>query len=122
MIHLSIQTEGGDARPGTGTFTAIDDTARIGKSVAWLVGGFVGAALCIVVPILHLITTWALPLAGIVAFVVTLRTRSTLTDIAGSCPGCGADIALRGGQATFPLRDACPECHRPLLVHRTEET
>ena len=119
-MQLTIQTEGGDARPGSGTFTAIDDKARIGKAVAFLVGGFVGAAVCIVVPVLHLITTWALPLVGVVAFVVVLGTKSTLTDISGSCPGCGEDITLKGGKADFPLRDACPGCSRPLLVKPQE--
>ena len=119
-MQLTLQTEGGDARPGSGTFTAIDDKARVGKAIGFLLGGFVGAAVCIVVPVLHLITTWALPLVGIVACVVTLGTKSTLTGISGSCPGCDADITLKGGKAVFPLRDACPACSRPLLVKPQE--
>ncbi len=119
-MQLTIQTEGGDARPGSGTFTAIDDTARFGKAAAFLLGGLAGAAVFIVVPVLHLITTWALPLVGVVACAATLGTKSTLTDITGSCPGCGADISLKGGKAVFPFRDACPDCSRPLLLKPQE--
>ena len=89
-------------------------TARVGKAIFFVLAGILGAAACIIVPVLHLITTWAFPLAGIVLCVKTLRTRERLVSIAGPCPSCGAPVELPGGAMTDSR--TCPSCQAVLKV------
>lgn len=115
-LLLELKTETGSVRQATATIVHFSASQRFGKAALFLVGGVgLGAAL-IVVPILHLITTWALPLAGTIGCVNTLRTRSRLRDIDGVCPACENTLQHKGGRAVFPMRIDCPDCRRPLSI------
>ena len=99
-----------------GLWGEYSSTGRICKAFLCLLGGLGLGAILIVVPILHLITTWALPLGGLLWAVHILRTEATIREIDGTCPVCGVALRLEGGRAVFPLRESCPDCRRPLMV------
>ena len=120
LVDLGIRDEAGARAPGRGQLTTYSDSARFRRAALFLGAGILGGAMFIVVPILHLFTTWALPLAGLLAAVHAVRTRGTVTDIRGACPACETEITLEGGRAEFPLRDACTNCHRPLLIIQSD--
>lgn len=82
----------------------------------YAVGGLLGAFACILIPIVHLITTWALPIAGVYLARRTLKREVLVYDIEGRCPACGKPITLAGGATNEPVWQACPECQAPLRV------
>ena len=115
-LALVLQAETGAQTEGTATIEHFSTPLRWVRATIFLVGGVGLAAALIVVPILHLITTWALPLAGLIACVSVLRTRARLADIQGRCPGCEASFSHNGGRAVFPMRIDCPNCRRPISI------
>ena len=121
-LTLLLRAETGAVTQGSATIEHFSTPLRWVRGTIFLVGGFgLGAAL-IVVPILHLITTWALPLAGAIACVGALRTRARLENIQGCCPGCEASFSHNGGRAVFPIRIDCPDCRRPISIEPAGET
>ncbi|MHC4947884.1 MAG: hypothetical protein ACYTG1_06445 [Planctomycetota bacterium] len=85
-------------------------SGRVVRAIAFVLAGLVGGTVCIIVPVLHLITTWALPLAGIVLCVRTLRTRVVIGPLTGACPACHAPLDLPGGSADDAGWQACGAC------------
>ncbi len=121
-LALVLQAETGAQTEGTASIEHFSTPLRWVKATIFLFGGIgLGAAL-IVVPILHLVTTWALPLAGLIACISALRTRARLGDIQASCPGCKASFSHNGGRAVFPMRIDCPDCRRPISIEPAGET
>ncbi len=109
---LTLRAQDGRTASAGAVIDRYPSGARIGTAVAFFVGGFMGAAACIIVPILHLITTWALPLAGILMGLRTLRIEHRLGRIAGTCPLCEQQIELRGGPVKASNWRVCPSCRK----------
>lgn len=90
------------------------DFARISIGVLWIVGGLLGGLMFIIVPIVHLITTWALPLIGILMGVRAFKRRAVLYQITAQCPACGEAIETNGGSVDDPAWQVCPRCKTTL--------
>ena len=103
-----VKADDGGSGPATAEIIRYGPAARIGKALLWAAAGFVGGAACILVPVVHLITTWALPLAGIVLCVKTLRTHERVVTASGKCPGCGEQVGFAGG--SLDAARSCPGC------------
>jgi hypothetical protein len=117
MAETITIRDGGDAeRPAQAEVFRYSDGVRIAKATMFLVGGFLFGAACIVIPVLHFITTWALPLLGVIMFTRTLATRIEVRDIEGICPSCGEGFALSGGPLHDPKWQICPKCRQPLRI------
>ena len=86
------------------------DAARITIGTLYIVGGLVGGTVCILVPIVHLITTWAMPLLGIVLGVRALKRRTVFYQITGVCPSCNKPAEFNGGSIDDPKWQTCPMC------------
>jgi hypothetical protein len=86
----------------------------------WVISGFALAAPCLLVPVVHLFSTWALPLLGIVLGVRAWKHRIVVLQITGTCPACGQTIDLGGGSIDDPDWQVCPTCHAPLMVDVSE--
>ena len=121
-LTLDFRAETGAVTDGSATIEHFSTPLRWVRATIFLVGGIGLGALLLVVPILHLITTWALPLAGAIACVGALRTRARLSNIQGSCPGCEAPFTHNGGRAVFPMRIDCPSCRRPISIAPAGDT
>lgn len=117
---ITLRSEDGETAPADATIEQYPDSARIGKAVAFFAGGFALGGACIIVPIAHLITTWALPLAGIVLGLRTLRIDRAFGPITGRCPLCGKPVELRGGPIKASNWRVCPKCGKDLEVLQTD--
>ncbi len=113
---ITLRTQDGRIAAAAATIERYSEAARIGKAVGFFVGGFVMGGACIIVPVLHLITTWALPLAGIVLGLRTLKIEQKLTRINGTCPACTQRIELRDGPVKANIWRVCPECDKDLEI------
>ncbi len=113
---ITLRGEDGETASAEATIEAYPETARIGKAVGFFAGGFLLGGACIFVPVLHLVTTWALPLAGIVFGLRTLKIDRAFGPITGTCPLCEKPIELRGGPIKTSNWRVCPECQKDLQV------
>jgi hypothetical protein len=114
---VTLLAEDGTAREGRATVQPISPGGRTARTLGYVLGGLLGGAACIIIPVLHLITTWALPLIGILAGLRAWRARADVRDVQGPCPACGEPIELGGGCVSEePLSTSCPSCQAPLRV------
>ncbi len=113
---ITLRAQDGRTAPAAATIDRYPTAARVGKAVAFFVGGLAGGTACIIVPVLHLVTTWALPLAGIVMGLRTLKIEQRLSRINGTCPACSQRIELRGGPVKAAIWRVCPECDKDLEI------
>ena len=89
---------------------------RVVKASLFVLGGLLAATACIVIPIVHLFTTWGFPLLGILMAVRTMRREIVVTQVEGDCPTCGQKIGLPGGALNEPAWQVCPTCQAKLNV------
>ncbi len=116
QTRVQLRNEGGATQEASGTWAVYDAKARGTKAVVFGVGGFLAAAPLVLVPVLHLVTTWLLPLLGLVAAVSAWRTDARLTRVKGTCPSCSEPITLDGGRYTDAMHDSCPACSRIVFL------
>lgn len=117
-VPFVLHTETGAKGKAQGRLTEYPQGLRIFAALLWLGLGFGGALALIVVPVVHLISTWLLPLVAILAAVNAIRTHARVSHVTGNCPACKGKLLLGGGRAVFPVRDSCEHCGRPLLIHQ----
>ena len=110
-----FETADGASGPAVAEIVRYGRGARISKAILYIVAGLVGGAACIIVPVVHLLTTWGLPLVGILMGVRALRTHERIVTVAGPCPGCGEPVELPGGSMT-DVR-ICSACKASLTIN-----
>lgn len=120
MTPVALRSERGASTEGHTQLVRYSLQARLGRALGSLGLGLVGAALCLPVPGVHLLTTWALPLAGALAAWGAWQTHTRLEGLRGPCPDCGAEVALDGGRLRSPHWSACPRCHHNVQVQLIE--
>ncbi len=112
MAQESVQLLAADGRTALGTadMTRTSPAMRKAWAIMVLVVGFAAGAASILIPILHLFSTWILPLAAIVVARKIWRREFSITSLHGECPNCGQRISL-GGRAMHnsPMQE-CPHC------------
>ena len=113
---LQIRSQTGKSGRGSARLDGLADSARGGKAAAFLIGGLVAAALCIWIPLVHLLTTWLFPLLGAAMAWKTWNTKAVFAAIEARCPECDAPLAWTGRGAAFPIREACASCETQLEV------
>jgi len=86
------------------------DAARIARGVGVMALGLALGAACVVVPVLHLITTWALPAGGLALGVYLLNTRSKVAGLRGECPACGEPGRFASASLEGTVEAVCPAC------------
>jgi hypothetical protein len=112
---ITLRSKEGATTEAQAEVVRYNSGARTGKMIGFIAGGLIGGAACILVPVLHLITTWALPLIGIIAGIRASKTHASITDVVGPCPACQKDTNLLGGKVTdHAPTDQCRSC-RALL-------
>jgi hypothetical protein len=95
---------------------------RVTIATLYVVGGLLGGTACIVIPILHLFTTWGFPLLGILMAVRTMKRDVLIYQPEGPCPVCAEPIELAGGLPGDSSWQVCPECKAALHVRVPEQT
>lgn len=118
MQRESIAIYGPDERVshGEGDVARTSAPMRTLLTVMWAAGGIIGGTACIIVPVLHLITTWGLPLLGIVMAVRTWRREIVIYQPQGICPNCDEKFELHGGATNETGWQVCPHCNAQLRL------
>ena len=115
-MKATFRIDSGETTDAAGTPTEYEAGPRMAKAIGFAVGGLVLGGVFIVVPLVHLITTWFLPLLGFYLAWTAFNKDRTFTGIQGACPACKADITLDGGRITPSMWDQCPACRRPVQI------
>ncbi len=114
---ITLRAESGETAPADATIERYPEAARIGKAVAFIVGGIVLGTGCTIIPGPHMVVTfWALPLAGIFMARRAWRIDKRFSRINGTCPACTKAIELRGGPIKASNWRVCPECRKDLEI------
>ena len=119
---ITLRGGGGETASADATIARYPEVARIGKAVGFFAGGFLLGGACILVPVLHLFTTWALPVAGIVLGRRTLKIDRAFGPITGTCPLCEKPIELGGGPIKASNWRVCPECGKDIEIVAPDPT
>jgi hypothetical protein len=113
---ISIHTAGGAETAGEAEIVRYSTSSRIIQATLWAIGGLLGGTACIIIPVVHLFTTWGLPLLGILMAVRTMRREIVIHEPTGTCPHCKEKIELAGGAANDPEWQVCPHCKTAIQV------
>lgn len=89
---------------------------RVAKAAAILAAGLVAGVASIVVPVLHLVSTWALPLLGAAGAWFVYNQRIVIGRVRGTCPLCDAALDAEGGPLEDPMWIRCQACQGPLRL------
>ena len=89
---------------------------RLVRSVPIFVTSVVVGGLSILVPAVHLISTWFIPLLGTGIALYIFRIEAKLGDVSGCCPDCQESFTQPGGPYENPIWVRCPRCSIPLQV------
>ncbi len=94
----------------------LSSLSRALRAGAFLLGGLLGGALSLPIPLAHLVLPWLLPIVGAVGAVLAFQGRGRVTEVVGTCVDCGAPFTADGGPLEEPLWIRCPACNVPLRV------
>ncbi len=114
--RVKVATRQGPSNEGTASVVFYGKGQRLVRAIAVLAIFLILAGAFVFVPIVHLITTWALPIAGLVGFWMLLRTKAVVKTIEGQCPDCSHTFAFKGGPMEEIMWYRCEECRLPLKV------
>lgn len=93
-----------------------DEGRRIAKAGAIFAAGLVAGLASIVVPVVHLVSTWALPLLGAAGAYFVYNQRVVIGRVRGTCPLCEAPLDAEGGALEDPMWIRCQACQGPLRL------
>lgn len=114
--RVTFQSSQGALTEATAEVMRPSRAANVTRAIALLGGSLVAAGIFIFIPIVHLVTTWALPLLGIVLARGALRRKVAVYDAQGACPSCGETVRLPGGDLEDPSWQICLRCGAPIRV------
>ncbi|MCB9684277.1 MAG: hypothetical protein H6735_04450 [Alphaproteobacteria bacterium] len=115
---FELKTRRGVASVATAEVVRTSRGTRYARAVAICVGGILIGAGTIIIPLVHFVAPWGIPLLSfaLAAYVLTLRGR--VLAVEGPCPACG-ETASFGDQGTLsndPIWVLCPHCKEPLQM------
>lgn len=115
---FELKTRRGVASVATAEVLRISHTTRFARAAAICVTGILIGAGTIIIPLVHFVGPWAIPLLSfaLAAYVLTLRGR--VLSVEGPCPACGktASFGDQGTLSNDPIWVLCPHCKEPLQV------
>lgn len=116
---IALRARSGARTEGTAVITRWSGPRRGARAISIAVAGLLIGMATVIIPAVHLVSTWLIPLLslGIAWYVVQIRSR--VDRVEGVCPSCGASISAGPfGAATDdePLWVRCPSCTIPLEV------
>lgn len=115
---VELRDRSGAAVEAQADLRRYSDAARMARGLPIAVGGVVLGACSILIPAVHLISTWLLPLLGGFIGWYVYRIRLVVGAVRGTCPKCGEAFEAEGG--TWDEREAlwlrCNHCAHPLQL------
>ena len=114
--QVTIEDRNKQQAEGTAEIHRFGPSQRLMKALAVGVGGTIVGLCTIVIPGVHFVAPWLLPLLSIgIAFYLYGR-KGTCDSVKTTCPACSASIEAEGGPWEEPMWVRCPECEAPLQV------
>lgn len=113
---IILEAPNGVETAGEAEIARYSIASRISQAALWVIGGLLGGTACIIIPVVHLFTTWGLPLLGVLMAVRTMRREVVVHQPEGTCPKCNEQIQLPGGAANDPEWQVCPRCKTTIQV------
>ncbi|MDQ6951541.1 MAG: hypothetical protein Q9M26_07730 [Mariprofundales bacterium] len=112
----------GAITPAEMRIIAYSSQERTMRAVKSLVGMWLIAAACVVIPIAHIILVPTFFIAGIVIASRKKKMAEEGRDASGSCPACQNDICINlSKEAGLPQWHHCPECSDSLELREAVE-
>ena len=113
---VQLAARGGGETVGNTEVTRFSSGRRMGQAAGIAVGGILLGAATIVIPGVHLISTWAIPLLsfGIAAYLFSRR--GVIGAVTGECPSCHQQMNSPGGAWEDPMWVRCNQCEAPVEV------
>ena len=112
----------GEPVQGTAEVTRYGAGARAARAWGLAIGGTVLGAASILVPGLHFVSTWLLPMLAIGLALYVVRIRARVGGITGVCPRCGEpmNVDSPGAVADEAVWVRCDQCMHPLELRLPE--
>ncbi len=102
--------------------TAFSIQERKMRALKTLLGFWLIATVCILIPIAHLILVPGFLIGGYIAAKRRWHTAEEGIDASGPCPACENDICIKlEKDADLPQWHDCPECSGPLELQATTD-
>jgi hypothetical protein len=114
--QIVISSSENDVIKTTAEVERYSQTNRVLRASAYVAAGLLGGTVCIVIPLVHLITTWGLPALGIYMAYRTMQREVVLKAIEAACPNCKETIQLTGGGLNDHHWQVCHNCHARLHI------
>lgn len=111
---ITLKTRDGKTSSATGAVTHYSSAARAMRGGGVAVVGTVLGLLTIVIPVVHLISTWLVPLVSWVLGFYVYSIETVLGPVTGPCPACGEALELEGGILADDTWVRCGKCQAPM--------
>lgn len=113
---VTVEDRHHEQAEGTAEVVRFNTAQRLTRAVPVAVIGTIVGLGTIVIPGLHLVSTWAIPLLSIGIAAYLYQRRGTVDRVQGSCPSCSAALDADGGAWEDPMWVRCKSCEAPLQV------
>lgn len=113
METLQLTTRDGRSSSAQGLVQRFSAAARFARAGAIVLAGFTLGGLSIFIPVVHIISTWLLPLLSLAMAWYFAGVRVVIGEVSGPCPQCGELLTVKGGPQASDLWVRCTSCATP---------
>lgn len=114
--EVTLATRDGKTGVGVTDVQRFSAGQRMSKAVPIAVGGTILGLCTIVIPGVHFISTWLIPLLSIGTAFYFYSKLGAIGAVTGTCPSCDKDLAAEGGAWEEPMWVRCSACNTPVEV------
>lgn len=113
---VRLEARDGGVAEGSAEVTRYSSGQRLGKALLVGIGGTIVGICTIVIPGLHFVTTWLVPLLSIGTAIYLYGRKGAVSAVKCTCPGCSEAMEAEGGAWEDPMWVRCNHCNTPLRV------
>lgn len=113
---LTLAGRDGSRFEGEAEVTRYTGGQRLSKALPVGVGGTILGLCTIVIPGLHFVSTWLIPLLSIGTAYYLYNRRGALGEVRATCSKCGGQMMAEGGAWEDPMYVRCNHCQTPFEV------
>lgn len=109
-VSLQIRDSAREPTPAVLELEPIPVATRVGRAAVRLVGAWVLAVACVLVPLLHFVLVPGFFLAGPVLAWLAFRETVVVKSERITCPKCGQETPIEPGSKGWPVGLRCTPC------------
>ncbi|MEZ4316002.1 MAG: hypothetical protein R3F61_00790 [Myxococcota bacterium] len=113
---VTLKARDGAVVEGQAEVSRFSNGQRLSKALPVGIGGTLLGLGTIVIPGLHLVSTWAIPLLSWGIAWYFFNKRGSLGTVSAMCPSCGKPMQAEGGAWEDPMYVRCDKCMTPFEV------